>query len=66
MFDYEEMCQENDVNVLKENLEILITLINSYDKYIQEANEEDYYLDGWKPVCISEYFNNEFQEEIEW
>lgn len=38
-----------------------ISLIKEYDKYIQEANEENKYAEGWFPVCISEFYNNEFQ-----
>lgn len=39
----------------------IISLIKEYDKYIQEANEENKYAEGWFPVCISEFYNNEFQ-----
>ena len=39
----------------------LTFLIKEYDKYIQEANEENKYAEGWFPVCISEFYNNEFQ-----
>lgn len=39
----------------------IISLIKEYDKYIQEANEENKYVEGWFPVCISEFYNNEFQ-----
>lgn len=41
-----------------------IELIESYGLYIQNANEEDLYKDGWRPVCISEYLNCEFAEEM--
>lgn len=44
----------------------LIDLINSYDRYIQEANDEDKYKDGWLPVCVDEYVDNEFAEEMGW
>ena len=37
-------------------------LIEAYDKYIQEANDDDRYVTGWKPVCIAEFYDNEFQE----
>ncbi len=42
--------------------EHLRELLKEYDKYIQEANEEDKYKTGWKPVCINEFYDNEFQE----
>ena len=43
----------------------LILLLIEYDKYINEANEEDKYKTGWKPVCIAEFYDNEFQEWLE-
>lgn len=42
--------------------EELLDLLNHYNKYIQEANENDTYTSGWKPVCIEEFFNNDYQE----
>ena len=36
-------------------------LLVEYDKYIQEANTENKYATGWKPVCIEEFYMNEFQ-----
>ena len=39
-------------------------LLIAYDRYIQNANEENLYATGWMPVCISEFYDNEFQEEI--
>jgi hypothetical protein len=41
----------------------LLKLIASYDRYIQDANDEDYFQSGWRPVCIDEFYSNEFQEE---
>lgn len=38
----------------------LIDLICQYDEYIQEANDEDKYKTGWKPVCIFEFYDNDF------
>lgn len=43
----------------------LIALIESYDCYIQDANDDDRYKDGWYPVCIEEYLNCEFAEELD-
>lgn len=40
----------------------LIELIEAYDDYIQDANDEDRYREGWYPVCIEEFLDNEFQE----
>jgi|AGTN01.1.fsa_nt_gi hypothetical protein len=41
--------------------EELLGLLTAYDRYIQEANDENRYADGWYPVCISEFYENEFQ-----
>ena len=41
----------------------LIELIEMYDDYIQNANDEDSYRSGWRPVCIEEFLNCEFAEE---
>lgn len=43
--------------------EELLALISAYDRYIQSANNDNRYADGWYPVCISEFYNNEFQED---
>ena len=43
----------------------LIELIEAYDDYIQSANNENSYRDGWRPVCIDEFLNNEFLEEYD-
>lgn len=37
-------------------------LLNRYDKYIQDANDEDKYSEGWYPVCINEFYDNEWLE----
>lgn len=39
----------------------LITLIDAYDEYIQDANEERKYEIGWMPVCVDEFYDCEFQ-----
>lgn len=41
----------------------LLELIKSYDMYIQDANNKDLFSMGWRPVCIEEYYHNDFQEE---
>lgn len=43
----------------------LMGLLRSYDRYIQDANDEDRYSGGWYPVCIDEYYDNEWQMELE-
>lgn len=40
-------------------------LIVCYDKYIQDANDNNRYRDGWFPVCIDEFYDCEFQEILE-
>ena len=40
--------------------EEFICLLEAYDAY-QEANEENRYLEGWYPVCIEEFLNNDFE-----
>lgn len=37
----------------------LLNLLNAYDSYIQEANESNKYQEGWFPVCIEEFLNQE-------
>ena len=43
----------------------LADVMNEYDKYIQAANESDRYEEGWKPVCIEEFYNNEYQQILD-
>jgi len=43
----------------------LMLLIGEYDRYIQEANDEDRYSEGWYPVCIDEFYDWEFQDILE-
>ncbi|MDD3039083.1 pentapeptide repeat-containing protein [Bacteroides sp.] len=40
-----------------------LDLIEAYDSYIQDANENDRYDSGWRPVCISEFYDNEYLGE---
>lgn len=44
---------------------VLLDLLTTYNKYIQEANDEDFYSTGWRPVCISEFYMNEYQLIVE-
>lgn len=43
----------------------LIALATAYDRYIQDANEQDRYHEGFYPVSMAEFYDNEFllQEE---
>lgn len=41
--------------------EELLELLYTYDKYIQTANDENYYSLDWYPVCIEEFYYNEFK-----
>lgn len=38
----------------------LYDLLMCYDGYIQEANDEDKYESGWRPVCINEFHDCEW------
>lgn len=40
----------------------LLHLIESYDSYIQDANDEDLYTEGWRPACIEEFYTEQYQE----
>lgn len=42
--------------------EELLELIRAYDNYIQDANDGELYSDGWRPVCIEEFYYNDFEE----
>lgn len=39
----------------------LLDVLRAYDRYIQNANDENRYADGWFPVCIAEFYDNEYQ-----
>ena len=42
--------------------EELLSLLKAYDGYIQDANDGDLYQDGWKPVCIEEFYHNDYED----
>lgn len=48
----------NFANLPKEEL---LDLLLKYNQYIQDANDEDRYIDGWCPVCIAEFYESEYQ-----
>ena len=43
---------------------VLMQLLAAYDRYIQNANDEDRFESGWRPVCIEEFYHSEFQEVV--
>ena len=50
------------MNILKElDITELMALLIAYDDYIQDANDGDRYSDGFKPVCVSEFYTNDFE-----
>lgn len=40
----------------------LLNLLDEYDKYIQQANDDNKYEDKWYPVCINEFYDCEYQK----
>lgn len=51
-------------DIIKElNKKELLDLLKSYDLYIQEFYE--YHDNSQTPVCIAEYYNNDYQEMLE-
>jgi hypothetical protein len=56
----------NTIKSLKDlNQEQLLAVVEEYDKYIQNANDENRYEDKWYPVCIEEFLNNDYEQIIE-
>ena len=45
--------------------EELLDLLKEYDMYIQDANDDNRYKDGWYPVCLDEFYENEYQDILE-
>jgi len=43
----------------------LLVLLRQYDQYIQHANDEDRYSEGWMPVCIEEFLGSEASMEVD-
>lgn len=44
------------------NKEELVDLLKAYDSYIIAAADSGRFKTGWVPVCISEFFNCEYQD----
>lgn len=40
----------------------LLDLLSAYDRYVQEFFEAGKHEDGSTPVCIAEFYDNEFQQ----
>ncbi|MFX4261253.1 hypothetical protein ACOBQJ_03515 [Pelotomaculum propionicicum] len=44
------------------NAVVTMMLAKEYDRYIREFVDENRFADGSTPVCLDEFFDNEFQE----
>lgn len=53
------------MNLCELNKDELLDLLIQYNKYIQEANDDNAYHTGWRPVCISEFYMCEYQIILE-
>lgn len=45
--------------------EDLIDLLYEYDKYLEQARDEDWFRQGWVPVCIAEFYETELPMLLE-
>jgi hypothetical protein len=52
------------MNLDKLDKEELVELITAYDNYIQEANVEDVYSEGFRPLGLTEYYEEEFKNVL--
>jgi hypothetical protein len=60
------MTPRSDMPILKDiSRDELLALLYAYDLYIQDANEEDTYQEGWRPVCLNEFYDAEWKDIIE-
>ena len=39
-------------------------LLAKYDEYIKHANEKNLYAEGWRPVTVLEFFDNELESKV--
>jgi len=57
--------KKNITNILgtlkKLDKNTLHDLLYYYNAYIQEANDFNKYADGWYPVCIEEFYQNDYE-----
>ncbi len=51
--------------IKKLNKKELYDFLCHYDIYIQDANEKDLYHEGWRPVCMGEFYDCEYQDILE-
>lgn len=42
-----------------------ILMLAMYDEYIRYANKEESYKEGWRPVCIDEFKDMEFEDYLQ-
>jgi len=40
--------------------EELLDVLEHYDLYIQDANDGELYDEGWRPVCIEEFYMSDY------
>lgn len=40
-------------------------LILEYNNYITDANEKNLYESRWRPACLAEFHDNEFQDILD-
>lgn len=45
--------------------EELFDVIAEYNNYVQTAAEDGKLQDGWVPVCVNEFYDNEYQDILE-
>lgn len=43
----------------------LLDLMNEYNNYIMQANDDNDYKDGWRPVSLYEFESNEYQDILD-
>lgn len=41
----------------------LADVLRAYDVYIQDANDEDKFHEGWRPVCLAEFYQSDYAGE---
>lgn len=45
--------------------EELIDILAEYDDYLEQAREQDWFHQGWRPVSVAEFYHNEYQMVLE-
>jgi hypothetical protein len=41
--------------------EDLVDLLDAYDRYLEDARQNETFHDGWVPVCVQEFFQSDFK-----